>query len=135
MKYEIDVIAALVGASVDDGPSKASTTRSAAASDRSNIAPSRSLQVAAPTISVLIKPQITTRRRGYMTAIIFILVTGTVIAVTGTAALVLIVIINIQTVDRSKRLMQEPRNVLDAATRRILGTCTHSSGLRQMKQS
>ena len=69
-----------------------------------------------------------------MTAMIFILVAGTVIAVTGTAAFVLIVI-NIQTVDRSKRLMQEPRNVLDAATRRILGTCTHSSGLRQMKES
>ncbi len=69
-----------------------------------------------------------------MTAIIFILVAGTVIAVIGTAAFVLIVI-NIQTVDRSKRLMQEPRNALDAATRRILGTCTHSSGLRQMKES
>lgn len=47
-----------------------------------------------------------------MTAIIFILVAGTVIAVIGTAAFVLIVI-NIQTVDRSRRLMQEPRNVLD----------------------
>jgi len=64
-----------------------------------------------------------------MTTIIFILVAGTVIAVTGTASFVLIVI-NID-----KRLMQEPRTVLDAATRRILGTCTHSSGLRQMKQS
>ena len=69
-----------------------------------------------------------------MVAIIFILVAGTVIAVIGTAAFVLIVI-NIQAVDRSKRLMQEPRNAVDAATRRILGTCTHGSGLRQMKES
>lgn len=69
-----------------------------------------------------------------MIAVIFILVAGAVIAVIGAAAFVLIVI-NIQMVDRSKRLMQEPRNVFDAATRRLLGTCRHSSGLGQTKES
>jgi len=65
-----------------------------------------SIQLAASIVLVLIKPQIMTRRCSYMTAIIFILVAGAVIAVIGTAAFVLIVI-KIQTVDRSKRLMQE----------------------------
>ena len=69
-----------------------------------------------------------------MTTIILILVAGTVIVAIGTAAFVLIVI-NIQAVDRSKRLMQEPRSVLDAATRRILGATPRRPGPRQMKAS
>jgi hypothetical protein len=69
-----------------------------------------------------------------MIAMIFILVAGTVVAVIGTTAFILMGI-SIQAVDRSKRLLQEPRNVLDAATRRFLGSRTHSSGLHQMKQS
>ena len=68
-----------------------------------------------------------------MSAMIFILVAGTVIAVIGTAAVV--VVISIQAADRSKWFMLEPRNVLDATTRRILGTTAHSSGLRSMKAS
>jgi hypothetical protein len=69
-----------------------------------------------------------------MTAVAFSLVAGAAILVIGTAAFV-VVVINIQAVDRSKRPMQEPGNVLDATTRRILGTSTRSSGLRQMKAS
>lgn len=69
-----------------------------------------------------------------MIAVIFILIAGAIILVTGTAVFALIVI-NIQITDRSKRLMQEPRNVLDAATRRVLGACGHSSGLRHKKES
>jgi len=67
-----------------------------------------------------------------MSAVILIFITGAVIAVIGTATFALIVI-NIQIVDRSKRLLQEPRNALDAATRRILGTCRPNPGLRQTK--
>lgn len=69
-----------------------------------------------------------------MITIIFVLIAGALIAVFGAAAFVLIVI-NIQIVDRSKRLMQEPRNFLDAATRRLLGSTRRSSGLHQTKES
>lgn len=69
-----------------------------------------------------------------MIALFFVLIAVTVIVALGTAAFVVIVI-NIQIVDRSKQLMQEPRNVLDAATRRILGTRGRSSDLRQTKES
>ena len=69
-----------------------------------------------------------------MITIIFVLIAGALIAVFGTAAFVLIVI-NIQIVDRSKQLMHEPRNFLDAATRRLLGTTRRSSGLHQTKES
>lgn len=69
-----------------------------------------------------------------MIIVIFILVAGAVIVLVGAAAFALIVI-NIQITDRSKRLMQEPRNVLDAATRRLLGSCRHSSGLHRTKES
>lgn len=68
-----------------------------------------------------------------MIAIIVVLIAGAVLAVFGTAAFVLIVI-NIQIVDRSKRLMQEPRSFLDAATRRLLGTARRSSSLRETKE-
>ena len=60
-----------------------------------------------------------------MIVAISVLIAGAIIVVTGVAAFVLIVI-NIQIVDRSKRLMQEPRNYLDAATRRLLGACKHN---------
>lgn len=69
-----------------------------------------------------------------MIAILFALIAAAVIVAFGTTAFVLIVI-NIQIVDRSKRLMQEPRSFLDAATRRVLGTCRHSSGPHQTKES
>lgn len=69
-----------------------------------------------------------------MIALFFVLIAVTVIVALGTAAFVVIVI-NIQIVDRSKQLMREPRNVLDAATRRLLGTRGHSSDLRQKKES
>lgn len=49
-----------------------------------------------------------------------------VIVALGIAAFALIVI-NIQIVDHSKRLMQEPRNFLDAATRRVLGSRLHQT--------
>ena len=67
-----------------------------------------------------------------MIALFLVLIAG--IVALGAAAFVLIVI-NIQIVDHSKRLMQEPRNFLDAATRRILGAGRHSSCLHQTKES
>lgn len=69
-----------------------------------------------------------------MISLFFVLIAVAVIVISGTAAFVLIVI-NIQIIDRSKRLMQEPRNIFDAATRRVLGAGRHSSGLRQTKES
>ena len=69
-----------------------------------------------------------------MVAVFFVLIAVTLIVALGTAAFVVIVI-NIHIVDRSKQLMREPRNILDAATRRILGTRGHSSDLRQTKES
>ncbi len=69
-----------------------------------------------------------------MIIIVSVLIAGAAIIVILTAAFFLIVI-NIQMVDRSKRLMQEPRNFFDAATRRLLGVRSHSSGLRRTKES
>ncbi len=69
-----------------------------------------------------------------MIAIVSALIAGAAIIVILTAAFFLIVI-NIQMVDRCKRLMQEPRNFFDAATRRLLGVRGHSSGLRRTKGS
>jgi hypothetical protein len=68
-----------------------------------------------------------------MTALMVILIAGAVIICAGAAAFFLIVI-NIQMVDRSNRLMSEPRNIFDASTRRLLGS-TCSSGLRPTKRS
>ncbi len=65
-------------------------------------------------------------------ALIAILIAVAIIALAGAVAFVLIVI-NIQAVDRSKRLMSEPRGLLDAATRRLLGG--RGSGVRQTKRS
>lgn len=69
-----------------------------------------------------------------MIAIFIVLIAGAVLAVSGTAAFVLIVI-SIQMVDRSKQLMHEPRSLLDAATRRLLGATRRSSRLHQTKES
>jgi hypothetical protein len=68
-----------------------------------------------------------------MCAIVAILVTGAVIAAIGTIAFALVVV-SIKKVDRSKRLMSEPRNHIDAATRRILGS-RPSSCIRRAKES
>lgn len=69
-----------------------------------------------------------------MIALFLVLIAVAAIVALGTAVF-MVIVINIQIVDRSKRLMQEPRNFLDAATRRVLGTCGRSSDLRQTKES
>lgn len=67
-----------------------------------------------------------------MTALIVTLVAGAVVTCAAAVASFLIVI-NIQMVDRSNRLMSEPRNIFDASTRRLLGS-TYSTGLRHEKE-
>jgi hypothetical protein len=67
-------------------------------------------------------------------AIVSVLIAGSAIIVVLAAAFILIVV-NIQMVDRSKRLMHEPRDFFDAATRRLLGASGHSSSLRRTKES
>jgi len=69
-----------------------------------------------------------------MIAIISVLIAGAAIFVV-LAAVYFLIVINIQMVGRSKRLMQEPRSFLHAATRRLLGVRGHSSGLRRTKES
>jgi hypothetical protein len=68
-----------------------------------------------------------------MTTLIVVLIACAVIICAGAAAFILIVI-NIQIVDRSNRLMSEPRNFFDASTRRLLGS-TYSTGLRPTKRT
>ncbi len=60
-----------------------------------------------------------------MTTLIVVVVAVTITALFCVAAFALVVI-NIQLVDHSGRLTTEPRNRLDAATRRLLGSrcCT-----------
>jgi len=55
-----------------------------------------------------------------MTAIISFLAVGAVLVV-SIAVTFLVIVVNIHRVDRSKRLTEEPRTFLDAATRRVLG--------------
>lgn len=64
--------------------------------------------------------------------LIAILVAGGLLVFAGAAAFLLIVI-NIQIVDRSGQLMSEPRNFFDASTRRLLGS-RHSVVIRQTKE-
>jgi hypothetical protein len=68
-----------------------------------------------------------------MALIAAILVADGVVVLIGLMAFLLIVI-NIQAVDRSSRLMSEPRNFLDASTRRLLGS-TQCVVIRQKKGS
>lgn len=67
-----------------------------------------------------------------MTLPIVALIAGAVIAFAGALAFLLIVI-SIQVVDRSSQFMNEPRNFLDASTRRLLGS-TNSVVIHQTKE-
>jgi|HubBroStandDraft_1064217.scaffolds.fasta_scaffold292346_2 hypothetical protein len=68
-----------------------------------------------------------------MTALIVIVITVTALALVAATAFVLVVI-SIQIVDHFNRLMSEPRNFLDSATRRLLGS-RRCSIPRQTKES
>jgi hypothetical protein len=69
-----------------------------------------------------------------MTAVIFVLAAGAILFLAG-AVIFLVIVVNIQRVDRSKLLHQQPRGCLDAATRRFLGTCDRNPRLRYSKRS
>ena len=69
-----------------------------------------------------------------MAAIISVLAAGAFLFFVGAAAF-LVIVINIHLVDRSKRLTEQPRTYLDAATRRFLGTCSRNPGPRNSKRS
>lgn len=64
--------------------------------------------------------------------LIAILIAVAVIAM-AIAALFVLIVISIQTVDRSKQLLSEPRSFRDATTRRLLGNSPRSS-LRRPKE-
>lgn len=68
-----------------------------------------------------------------MVAIVSILVVVVLLFGAG-AGIFLMIVINIHKVDRSKRLTDDPRTYLDAATRRVLGATGCMPAIRRREK-